>query len=246
MLFSSLRVNFLALSYGICFSSCHRNSDLLKFQKCSRVAQNALAGWRMPNSALTLTLDCHFLFSFSFAIFLVLKPFFTASTSFPTFFKFFLPLKPCFCVFSFINAFIPTSHKLYLFIYLVNPCLYPSHSLFRPFIKSFYCFLSFYPLLFKFCFIPFFHCLNLSFKPPSPMYYFFIFFHHSLVSDFPFYFPFFYLSIPQHMFSPLFTLPIIFSLPLHFPPANHILFLSRTLFHFFNLVFFVAAINQLG
>ena len=48
----------MALSYGICFPSCHRNSDLLKFQKCSRAAQNTLAGRRLPTPGLRVSVQC--------------------------------------------------------------------------------------------------------------------------------------------------------------------------------------------
>ena len=46
----------MALSYGICFPSCDRNSNLLKFQKCSRGAQNTLAGRRLPTPVVHRTI----------------------------------------------------------------------------------------------------------------------------------------------------------------------------------------------
>ena len=48
MPFLSRHVQFLTLSYGNCFPSYHRHSGLLKIQKCSRAAQNALGGRMRP------------------------------------------------------------------------------------------------------------------------------------------------------------------------------------------------------
>ena len=132
-------------------------------------------------------------------------------------------MKPCFYIFSFINVFVPTSHKLFLFIHLVTPCFYPSHSLFKPFINLFIFSLPFYPSLLKSRLIPFFHALFPFIHLLTPFFKFFqlLFLHlFPSLSDLCFSFPFhffifhsFHLLFFYPSFYFLLAAPIIFILP---------------------------------